>query len=234
MRDRLYWIAAAAGIVLALSLLPSGVRYLRGAADSEPARFIASGITTTGAPISLSPDGRWLVTSNGQGAGSRGVNALLLNSVTPQLLIKDNNIVQPFWSPDSKSIGFFEEGKLKRADVASGSVQVLCEAPAPIGGATWGSQGVILFSSNHVLNRVLATGGQSTALTSLNGGKQETEQLAPYFLPDGTHYLFLSLSLQSVLKFNRVLFISRKFLVLKELNLHQLSLRDCLKKIVIS
>jgi Tol biopolymer transport system component len=193
-RDRLFWIAAAATAVLAVILIPTALGYLRGAADPEPARFIASGITTTAPPVSISPDGRWIIVSSAGGPGARGINALLLNSVTPQLLVKDNNITQPFWSPDSKSIGFFEEGKLKRADIAGGPAKILCDAPPPIGSAAWGSRDVILFSSNNVLYRVLAVGGEPTPAIPPDQAKKDTEYVGPSFLPDGNHYLFVALS----------------------------------------
>ena len=35
----------------------------------------------------------------------------------------------PFWSPDSRSLGFFANGKLKRIDVSGGTAQTLCDAP---------------------------------------------------------------------------------------------------------
>jgi hypothetical protein len=190
---RYLWIAAAAALLLAASLTPAAIDYFRDAPEPQQARFIASGITIA-PPPALSPDGRWLIVSSAGGPTARGANGLLLNAVTPQLLVKDSNITQPFFSPDSRSIGFFEGGKLKRADVAGGPSTIIADAPGPIGGATWGTQGVILFSSAGVLHRVLAAGGQSTPLTTRDQEKQESEHLAPYFLPDGNHYLFLVVS----------------------------------------
>jgi Tol biopolymer transport system component/tRNA A-37 threonylcarbamoyl transferase component Bud32 len=189
--DRYFWIAAAAVLLLAGSLTPAAIGYFRRAPEAEQVRFIANGINTIGPPPALSPDGRWLIVSSAGGPGARGAQGLLLNGVTPQLLLKDNNITQPFWSPDSKSIGFFEGGQLKRADVAGGPAIVIADAPGPIGGASWGSTGQILFSSRGVLYRVLAGGGDPTAITTLDLQKQESEHLAPSFLPDGNHYLFL-------------------------------------------
>ena len=53
----------------------------------------------------------------------------------------------PFWSPDSRSLAFFAQGKLKRIDAAGGSPQILCDAVAPRGGS-WGSGGTIVFSAS--------------------------------------------------------------------------------------
>src|SRR5262249_33791608 len=82
----------------------------------------------------------------------------------------------------------------KRADVSGGPSQNICEAPPPFGSGTWNREGVILFSGAGVLQRVFATGGQPTPVTTLDQSKQETEHLAPYFLPDGRHYLYLVVS----------------------------------------
>ncbi len=55
------------------------------------------------------------------------------------------NAIFPFWSPDSRSLGFFAEGKLKTIDLDGGSAQIICDAPFGRGGA-WGPDGVILFA----------------------------------------------------------------------------------------
>src|SRR5262249_30289512 len=143
-------------------------------------------------PLSVSPDGRWIAMA--RGAPNRGLNAISTESVIPQMLVADGVPVQPFWSPDSRSIAFFDDGKLKKSEISGGPSQTICDAAGPIGGGTWNSEGVILFSSGGVIYRVIAAGGQPTVITTLDQSKQETEHLAPYFLPDGHHYVFLSLA----------------------------------------
>ena len=41
----------------------------------------------------------------------------------------------PFWSPDSRSLGFFAHGQLKRIDAEGGSPIDICEARVPCRGA---------------------------------------------------------------------------------------------------
>lgn len=196
-RDRLVWaaLAGAALVVTALSV-PPALSYFAAAPEPEMVRFVVTNVGQ-GAPIpvSISPNGRWIIGSKG-GAVSRGVDAVLLNSVTSQVLIADSVVYQPFWSPDSRFIGFFEDGKLKKADVSGGPPQTICETPASIGHGTWNRDGVVLFSAAGVIQRVLAAGGQPTVITELDQSRQETEHLAPYFLPDGRQYVFLALSSQ--------------------------------------
>src|SRR5262249_11269606 len=93
----------------------------------------------------------------------------------------------PFWSPDSKSIGFFADRRLKRLDIGGGQPRVVSDAANGRGGA-WNSEGVILFSPVGAgLFRVPASGGTAAAVTKLdklNGAR------FPYFLPDGRRFLF--------------------------------------------
>ena len=196
-RDRLTWIGlAAAAVLIAAVAAASAVSYFRPAPDPDVVHFV---VNTVGqgavVPIYISPNGRWIIGSKG-GAVSRGVDAVALNSTTPQVLIPENVVTQAFWSPDSRSIGFFEDNKLKKAEVAGGPAQTICETPPPIAGGTWNSDGVILFSSAGAIHRVVAAGGQPTKITEPDASKQETEHLAPSFLPDGRHFLFLAASSQ--------------------------------------
>ena len=99
----------------------------------------------------------------------------------------------PFWSPDSRSIGFFAAGKLKRIDISGGSPQTLANAPVPRGG-TWNSEGTILFGSSvsTPLLRISASGGEPHVVTRLDPPRQNSHRF-PHFLPDGHHFLFYSL-----------------------------------------
>ncbi len=99
----------------------------------------------------------------------------------------------PFWSPDSKLIGFFSHSKLKKVDPNVGQPEVICDAGADPGGATWNREGVIVFAPNFegVLYRVPASGGQPVAITEAYKAHDETNHIWPEFLPDGRHFLFL-------------------------------------------
>jgi Tol biopolymer transport system component len=197
-QDLAVWGALAIVSMLAIGLVPSAWTRLRGAPPARPyARFLAAGIPSGAPPVSISPNGHWVVTS--PGSPNTGVLALPLNAVATQILVKDNIITQPFWSPDSKSIGFFEDGKLKKAEVAGGPSQTVCDVMNPIGGGTWNADGVMLFSAAGLIYRVSAAGGQPTAITALDKSKGETDHLGPNFLPDGRHYLFLAAGTESAI-----------------------------------
>lgn len=99
----------------------------------------------------------------------------------------------PFWSPDSRSVGFFADGKLKKIDVAGGPPITLCDAVSGRGG-TWNRDGVIVFSpdSGTALYRVSAAGGASSPVTQLDQARGEGTHRWPIFLPDGRHFLYLA------------------------------------------
>jgi eukaryotic-like serine/threonine-protein kinase len=97
----------------------------------------------------------------------------------------------PFWSPDSKSIGFFADGKLKRVDLDGGAARTICDAPQS-GGATWSPGGSIVFASkiDEGLRRVDANGGVPAPITTPDRARGEVSHSHPTFLPDGRHFLF--------------------------------------------
>jgi len=113
-----------------------------------------------------------------------------MNRTEAQPLTGTDGARFPFWSPDSRSIGYFADRKLFRIDVAGGPPRVLAPAANPLGGA-WGADGTVLFAPTSVspLFRVPASGGKPVAATRLQSPEQ-TNHRAPSFLPDGRRFLF--------------------------------------------
>jgi serine/threonine protein kinase/Tol biopolymer transport system component len=139
------------------------------------------------APIAISPDGRSVVF----GAASKlWMQSLRTGSAAP--LASTDGARFPFWSPDSRSIGFFAGGKLKTVEASGGPVQNLADAPTPRGGA-WGRSGVIVFSPDFRggLFRVPASGGAAAPLTKVDLELHTTHRW-PDLLPDGKHVLYLA------------------------------------------
>ena len=192
-RERLAW--AVAGLLLLAGLyLAYDLRQLKGSAPRALHSFlIAPGDTTfhsTGddsAPIALSPDGERVVF----GAGDKLWTQSLRTGAAGPLAGTDAGTF-PFWSPDSRWIAFFSEGKLKTMEASGGPAQTICDAPNSRGGA-WGSSGVIVFTPDvrTGLLRVPAVGGVPAPLTTVDL-KMHTTHRWPYFLPDGRHVLYLA------------------------------------------
>ena len=112
-----------------------------------------------------------------------------MDSVAAQPLAGTDGASYPFWSPDTASVGFFADDKLKRIDIVGGAPQVLANAVAPWGGS-WNRDGTILFAPAGAgpLLKVPATGGEPVAVTQLEAG--QAAHKFPQFLPDGRHFIY--------------------------------------------
>ena len=81
--------------------------------------------------LSVSPDGRYVAFIADENARGRSLWVRALGSLSAQKLDRTDNAIFPFWSPDSQTIAFFADGKLKRIPVSGGSPLVICDAPNP-------------------------------------------------------------------------------------------------------
>jgi serine/threonine protein kinase len=194
-RERLAWIVATAILLLALlTTLPFVITHLREPpVDTRAFRLsIPAPNLTVYSSFAISPDGRRLAFTGTDSSGKPRLWVRPLDSLTPQPLPETDEAGYPFWSPDSRFIGFFAAGKLKKIDVSGGSPQTLCDARLGRGG-TWNRDGVIVFAptTRSALYRVSAAGGEAAPLTTLDPSS-ETSHRWPQFLPDGRHYLYLS------------------------------------------
>jgi len=143
--------------------------------------------------VVVSPDGRHVAFIADESGKGRSLWVRALGSLTAQKLDRTDGARFPFWSPDSQTIAFFADGKLKRIPVSGGSSLTICDAPNPNGGA-WNRDGVIVFAPETTgpLHRVLAAGGVSAPVTTLDKSAQETAHEWPQFLPDGQRFQYLA------------------------------------------
>ena len=188
------WLAWALAGVFAATTAALGVAYLSRTQEPLPTLKLSVLGTEKGASgegIALSPDGRRLAFTASGRDGRLLIWIRPLDSLNAQPLSGTDDATFPFWSPDGGSIGFFQKGKLKRINLAGGSPQVLCDAPAGRGGA-WSKQGTIVFSPNPAgaLFGVAATGGQSFPVTKLDTTRKDVFHRWACFLEDGRRFLF--------------------------------------------
>jgi len=142
---RLAWASTLAVITIALA---TSVWVLRPRPTGPEVRLEINTPPGKDGSIAISPDGLKIVfTARSEGQYRLWLRAL--DSPEARPLTGSEGAILPFWSPDSRSIGFFtDDGRqLKRIDIAEGSVRVLASTPAPSGG-TWGRDGTIIFSQN--------------------------------------------------------------------------------------
>jgi Tol biopolymer transport system component len=144
-------------------------------------------------PVTLSPDGKRLtfVARDAERKVLLWIRELDSDEAVPLPGTEDASY--PFWSPDSRSVGFFADGKMKRVDADGGTLLTLCDATFGKGGS-WSSDGRILFapSYNTGIHVVSAEGGEPTAVTILDPESNANSHRFPELLPDEEHFLFLA------------------------------------------
>jgi eukaryotic-like serine/threonine-protein kinase len=190
---RSLWLAwIIAGCSLLLTLCIAGVylarqpkfetRAIKLLIVPPPKTFLVAGQ----APL-ISPDGKVLAFVAMDVSGNGRLYLRPLDSLEARPLEGSDGATLPFWSPDSRSLGFFAKGKLKRVEVSGGQPTTLASAPNPRGGA-WNRDGVIIYCPipPSPLLRISASGGESTPLNS------KADRFLPSFLPDGRHYLYVA------------------------------------------
>ncbi len=157
------------------------------------ASTLATPPTNNPLAFALSPDGQHVafVAAAADGPSQLWVRSLAADTAQP--LPGTTQASSPFWSPDSQSIGFFADGRLKRLDLEGGAAQTLAPALNSIGGAAWSRTGVIVFAwvPGVNLSRVSESGGDVTPVTSLDP-KQHVSHRYPSFLSDGERFLFFA------------------------------------------
>jgi eukaryotic-like serine/threonine-protein kinase len=199
-RERISWIAAvvaaivlgAAGGILFNRPTPFG-QAVRTVVDPPPKVTLNLTGDFAGPPV-LSPDGSALAFSATTADGKTALWVRPMNALDAHMIAGTDGAIFPFWSPDSGSLGFFADSKVKTIDLNGGSALAVCDAPFGRGG-TWGPGGVIVFTpgTQSPLMRVSAAGGTPVPLTRLESS-QHTSHRWPFFLPDGQHFIYLAIN----------------------------------------
>jgi Tol biopolymer transport system component len=117
-----------------------------------------------------------------------------LRSMTARRLEGTDGAQLPFWSPDSRRIGFFTSTKLKTISASGGRAEVLGDAPNGRG-AFWTPSNLIVFApdAGGPLYRIDANGGALSPVTTLDAARKEYGHRFPVLLPDHDHFLYAAL-----------------------------------------
>jgi Tol biopolymer transport system component/tRNA A-37 threonylcarbamoyl transferase component Bud32 len=192
-RERTAWGVAALFLVLAVA---AAAAYWKSASTPQPvvrssmiladkAGFALMG--RSGVPA-ISPDGS-KVAFVAEKDQHRSIWVRVLSTGEAKPLTGTEDGYAPFWSPDSRYLAFFANGKLLKVPVDGGAPEVICDADDARGGS-WSNQNVIIFSPNRfsAVFSVPASGGKPEQVTGLG---QAISHRWPHFLPDGEHFLFV-------------------------------------------
>jgi eukaryotic-like serine/threonine-protein kinase len=182
--ERLAWAAALALVSLvAIALMLAG----RATPAAPEMRVeITTPPTSDAVSLALSPDGQTIAfVATASGRPHLWVRSLGSGAMRP--LAGTEGASQPFWSPNSRSLGFFADGSLKRIDLDGGTVRVLADARLPRGG-TWSGETILFAPRTGSIFRIAAAGGEPAEVTRLEAS--QSQHGFPSFLPDGRHFIY--------------------------------------------
>ena len=194
-RSPLTFVAIA---VAAVSIALAVWALTRSAPKSAPPRLTRLSIArpensgiTGGGTFAIAPDGSAVVFALSKETGEGYLWVRDLDDPIGRIIKGTENASYPFWSPDSRHIAFFADGKLKRIPRSGGAVQNVCDAANGRGGA-WSQSGTIVFAPNPYspLFKVPADGGVPEAATTLGKTGGTNSHRFPCFLPDGRHFTY--------------------------------------------
>ena len=191
--EKVAWTLAgiALGAIGIGALVAFGVWPRARPAETRPLRV--SVVHTEGSEVgapAISPDGRRVAYRASRGDGMPLLWVRDLVTGDSQALPGTVDAAMPFWSPDSRELGFFAGVALKRVSATGGPVRIVVDNVGTFGGhgAAWAADGTIAFSGGLGLYRVPADGGAATALAK--PPSEDWGHLWPTFLPDGRRFLF--------------------------------------------
>jgi hypothetical protein len=196
------WIAATAAAVAAAGLTLALAHRRERVEKPLPIRFqisLPAKAKSDELHIAVSPDGLKIVLSVAFDEISR-LYVRPLDSLDLVPVPGSEAAFQAFWSPDGRQVAFFSAAGVKKVDLSGGPAQTLCMQPGLPWGATWSREDVIVLSASLAgsgkgrLFRLSARGGEPEPLGTLAEG--ETARFWPQFLPDGRHFLYLSLTVR--------------------------------------
>ncbi len=130
----------------------------------------------------VSPNGRHVAYLR----GTIGVTELWIRDLDqegPRQIVPEGMVSRPFWSADSRFIGFVLDEGLKKVSLQGGPAATLCRVSGPMRGATWSPDSASIvfaaFSPTPGLYEVPAQGGEPKLLFEPG----EDRYRDPHFLP---------------------------------------------------
>jgi Tol biopolymer transport system component len=184
-------VAVAGGALFLWLRMPQSITLEASILPPEKTLFTLTSDDAAGTVV-LSRDGRQIAFVAVDDKGIDRIYVRDLGDKEARVVPNTEGATYPFWSPDGKSLGFFNGGKIRRVGVGGGPVLDICNAVRPRGGS-WGADGTILYAPDATssLFRVSASPGSTpTQVTTLDG--VHTTNRWPILLPDGKHFIYFA------------------------------------------
>jgi len=145
------WVGAAVAACIVVGLAVWYLKPTPARPDSRAVRFFVSAPETWSleeggsalvgpvgpagpAALLVSPDGHQIAFAATSAEGKTLLWVRSLDTLAAQALPGTEGAGRPFWSPDSRFLGFFADGKLKKIDVSAGPPITLCDSGDGLGG----------------------------------------------------------------------------------------------------
>jgi Tol biopolymer transport system component/tRNA A-37 threonylcarbamoyl transferase component Bud32 len=177
--------------------------------DPEPPAMVRASVATPDyvglhltatapGPVAVSPDGRSLAFTGQDSTGHALLYIRHLDEPEAKPISGTRDAAYPFWSPDSRSLGFFSAGELRRVDVSGGPIMTVCKGENPKGGS-WNADDQIIFAPSHAstIHIVSANGGEPEPVTGFDASKRDRSHRFPEWLPGGRDFIYLAVTSSS-------------------------------------
>jgi len=144
-----------------------------------------------GSNLAISPDGNYISFVGADSAGNEKLWVRPVNSLTARPLANASDEAYPFWSPDSKTIAYFDRSQLMKVSLDAGTSLPICEVNSGRGGS-WSPNGTIVIAPKAAggLYKVSASGGKPEEIIKADTSNKILSLRWPHFLPDGDHFLY--------------------------------------------
>jgi Tol biopolymer transport system component len=141
--------------------------------------------------LAISPDGTRIAYAS-TASGTRQIWLRPIDALEARALAGTEGARAAFWSPDSRYLAFFADGKLKKLDVNGGPAQTIVDLPPNLNGGTWSANGTIVYNATFMTFGLAATSGGGERLWPAQPKADDAPRVLPEKLPDGDHFLYVS------------------------------------------